>query len=191
MSATAEISTPARPGITGNYPVAAATLIFLGTLVALDASGNAVPASDTAGLRVIGRAEHTVDNSAGAAGDLNVDVARGVFRFANSTGNAVSADDVLKIAFVEDDQTVAITSTHKAKAGRILDLDEDGVWLDTTDTHEATAVAALTSVQNVTAAAVDLPTAEALANALQTDYNALQVDVAAIRAALVAAGIIA
>lgn len=51
----------------------------------------------------------------------------------------------------------------------------------------ATAVA-LTSVQNATAAAVDLPTSEALANALKANYNQLQADVAALRAALVTNG---
>jgi hypothetical protein len=43
---------------------------------------------------------------------------------------------------------------------------------------------ALTSAQNATAAAVDLPTSEALANALKASYNALQADVAALSAAL-------
>ena len=49
---------------------------------------------------------------------------------------------------------------------------------------------ALTSSQNATAAAVDLATAEALANALKTSYNAAQVDIAAIRTALITAGIL-
>jgi hypothetical protein len=45
-------------------------------------------------------------------------------------------------------------------------------------------IAALTSVQNATAAATDLPSSEALANALKANYNALQADVAAIGTAL-------
>lgn len=48
------------------------------------------------------------------------------------------------------------------------------------------AAAALTSVQNATAAASDLATAIALANALKANYNALQADVAALRTTLVA-----
>jgi hypothetical protein len=43
---------------------------------------------------------------------------------------------------------------------------------------------ALTSAQNATTAAVDLPTSEALANALKANYNALQTDVAALVAAI-------
>jgi hypothetical protein len=43
---------------------------------------------------------------------------------------------------------------------------------------------ALTSGQNSTAAATDLGTAEALANALKSDHNKLQTDVAALAGAL-------
>ena len=57
-------------------------------------------------------------------------------------------------------------------------------------------VSAVTSSQNATAAATDLTTSEALANALKVSYNAAQVDIAALRAevlaltnALVTAGI--
>lgn len=130
-AATAAIDTPERPGDSISLPVAASTKIFAGTLVALNTSGNAVPASDTTLLVVVGRAEADVDNSAGSAGDLSVVVKRGVFRFANSGTNAVDADDKGKFAYVEDDQTVAETSTHKVKAGRVLDVDDDGVWIDT------------------------------------------------------------
>lgn len=45
---------------------------------------------------------------------------------------------------------------------------------------------ALTSSQNATAAATDLTTSEALANALKANYNQLQTDVAAMRTALLA-----
>lgn len=46
--------------------------------------------------------------------------------------------------------------------------------------------AAVTSSQNSTAAATDLTTAEALANALKTSYNAAQVDIVALRASVAA-----
>lgn len=45
-------------------------------------------------------------------------------------------------------------------------------------------IAALTSGQNATAAATDLATSQALANALKADYNKLQTDVAALATAL-------
>lgn len=49
-------------------------------------------------------------------------------------------------------------------------------------------IAALTSGQNATAAATDLTTTEALANALKADYNKLQTDYAAMAAALATPG---
>lgn len=59
------------------YPVKAATLIYDGALVAIDASGYAVPASDTAALVVVGKAVHRADNSAGSNADINVLVEAG------------------------------------------------------------------------------------------------------------------
>ena len=47
-------------------------------------------------------------------------------------------------------------------------------------------VSAVTSSQNATAAATDLTTSEALANALKVSYNAAQVDIAALRAEVLA-----
>lgn len=131
MPATTEINTPERPGLTTRYPVAAATIIYAGILAALNSSGYLVPASDTAGLRVVGRAEQTVDNSAGAAGALSCDVKEGVFKFSNSAGDAVDANDVGKTCFVEDDHIVCEAgATHKVQAGRVVAVDSDGVWVD-------------------------------------------------------------
>jgi len=130
-AATAQINTPERQGKVTAYPLAAATTIFAGTLVALDSSGNAVPASDTAGLRVVGLAQETVDNSAGLAGAHSVATKVGVFQLNNSATDAVDANDKGKICFVEDDNTVSETGgTHKVKAGRVLDIAADGVWVD-------------------------------------------------------------
>lgn len=130
-AATAEINTPERPGATTSYPVAATTKIFAGALVALNSSGNAVPAADTAGLRVVGRAEASVDNSAGSAGDLTVDAKEGVFLYNNSATDAVDANDRGKLCFIEDDNTVSEAgATHRVVAGRVVDVTAAGVWVD-------------------------------------------------------------
>lgn len=157
-AATAAIITDERSGSGIGYPVAAATTIYAGTLVALDTSGNLVNASDAASLRVIGRAEQDVDNSAGSAGDLTAVVKRGVFRYANSSTAAVDADDKGKLCFVEDNQTVAETSTHKCKAGLVVDVDADGtgVWVDTTYAHLATVAVTDGTTNGTAAAAADL-----------------------------------
>ena len=130
--ATAEVNTPERQGRVTAYPVAAATKIFAGTLVALDANGNAVAAADTAGLRVVGLAQETVDNSGGLAGAFKIATKQGVFQLNNSATDAVDANDKGKICFVEDDNTVCEAgANHKVKAGRVLDVTDAGVWVDT------------------------------------------------------------
>lgn len=169
--------TQSRPGEIANYPMAAATTIPLGAMVALDASGNAVNASDTAALRVVGRAEQTVNNSAGSAGDLTINVARGVFLWANSGTQAVTAAYKDKFVYVEDNQTVAITSTNKIVAGRVIEVATAGVWVDSTD-KGAAAAAAVTTVGAAVGAFTDPPSAGEMAT-LRTFVNALRTDVIA------------
>ena len=66
-------------------PVAASTIIYGGSIVAVNQSGYAVPASADPTLFVVGVAVATADNSAGAAADVLVDIERGVFSFHNSS----------------------------------------------------------------------------------------------------------
>lgn len=181
--ATAPIDTPERTGQTISHTVAAATLIYAGVLVALNAVGDAVPASDAAALKVVGRSEQTMDNSAGAGGDQRIAVKRGVFKYANSATNALAASDKGKIAYVEDDSTVASTSTNKCKAGIVLDVESDGVWIDTTYAHLGTQIYALTSTDGTAAGAADLA-------ALKVESEKIGDDVRAVHAALKVAGIL-
>ena len=109
-----------------NFPVAASTKIYAGALVAINASGYAVPAASSVALVPIGRAEAQVDNSSGAAGALTVEVRQGMFFFENSAGgNAIANSNFGQPAFVIDDQTVALTSSAgtRAIAGTILYVD--------------------------------------------------------------------
>ena len=130
-AAVIAINTPERSGAVFNYPLAAETVIWQGTLVALDSSGNCVPASNTVGLKVVGRAEETVDNSAGLAGALTINVKRGVFLYANSASAAVDANDKGAPVYVEDDMTVTETASNSIVAGVCLDVTSEGVWIDT------------------------------------------------------------
>ncbi len=52
-------------GRTQIYPVEANTTVYLGSMVALNANGNAVPASSAAGLRIVGRAERPTSGCRG------------------------------------------------------------------------------------------------------------------------------
>ena len=103
--------------------VAADATVFAGALAAQDASGNAVPASDAAGLVVLGRAEATVSE-----GDVLV-IRRGAFLFDNGTSTeALTVADIGADCFVVDDQTVGKAGgTNKVKVGKVLDVTDDGV----------------------------------------------------------------
>lgn len=114
----------------GSAPVAAATIIYAGSMVCLNAAGNAVPASDTAALTKFGIATDLVDNSAGAAGDLYVTVQRtGVVQFAHTGAAPTNGLDVYAV----DDQTVAVaaTTTNDVQIGKAVGLGASSlVWVD-------------------------------------------------------------
>lgn len=130
---TEPIDTPERAGECFDLPVAAATALFAGGLAAINAAGDTVPASATAGLKVVGRIEEDADNSAGAAGDLSVRIKRGVFRYDNSDTDTLTKADVGTAAIVEDDETVGngTTPATDITAGLIVEVDAEGVWIDT------------------------------------------------------------
>lgn len=131
MALTADRNTTSRDGNQLSLAVAAAKKIYAGALVARDAAGRATPAADTAGLIVVGMAETQVDNSAGAAGDLNVTVRRNrAFHFANSATQPLTIADIGGNALVEADDIVAKVSTNSIVAGKVLDVDATGVWIE-------------------------------------------------------------
>lgn len=129
MALTADRNTPSRLGDEHNDPVAAATKIYAGSIVCLDAAGNAVPGSVATTLKARGRAEEQVDNSAGAAGALTVQSRKGVFRFKND--GTVARVDIGSTAYIVDDETVADNNgtNTRSSAGTITDVDADGVWV--------------------------------------------------------------
>lgn len=110
-----------------NLPVEASTLIYAGTMVASNAAGNAVPASASTALKLWGRAEQHVDNSAGAAGALRINVHPGVFAMNNSGAGAdlIAAANVGAPCFAVDDNVVALTdgSGSRPYAGIIFPFD--------------------------------------------------------------------
>lgn len=107
--------------------VAAATTIYKGALVAKNAAGHAVPASDAAALVVIGVAQSQVVN-AGAAGAAEIACVTGVFKLLNSGANPVVQADMHGLVYVADDQTVR-TGGGKAVAGVLELIESDGAWV--------------------------------------------------------------
>ena len=106
------------------YEIASGSTLVSGNLAALNAEGKAVPASDTAGLRVIGIAARV--------GDGMAEVMDGIFSVANDTTHALTRADRGKVAYVKDKDTVASTGTNLIPAGIVVDVCGDEVYLDVT-----------------------------------------------------------
>ena len=128
---TTDRNTPRREGEVYVYGVAAGAKIYAGALVALDATGYATPGATATTLTAAGRAQEQIDNAGGADGDVNVRVRKGVFRFANESGDQVTIADVGANCFMVDDQTVAKTdgTSTRSVAGVVAEVDSLGVWV--------------------------------------------------------------
>lgn len=124
-----------------SLPVKGKTVIFQGSLVALDAQGYAIPGKKAAGLTAAGRAEETVENQ-GGDGAQSVRVARGVFVFGNTAAaaNKLTQAHVLQPCYIEDDQTVSALAAGTSAAGLVIRVDNDSVAVEIG--HGCTAAAA-------------------------------------------------
>ncbi|MBM4274586.1 MAG: hypothetical protein FJ134_09040 [Deltaproteobacteria bacterium] len=109
-----------REGVEVEFPVAAATKIFAGSLVCVNAEGLAAPAADTLGYTFVGVAQEQADNSSGSGGDKVVRVRRtGVFEFdAASLTQAMVGQPM----YAADDQTfnTAAGVTNDVKVGVLV-----------------------------------------------------------------------
>lgn len=133
MALSKDRDTSRRESVNFSDPVAAGAVLFAGAMYALDAAGNAVPASAIATQRTRGVVQAQVNNAAGLAGALNVSGRRGLFPFKNSTAaDLIARADIGNNCYVVDDETVAKTSNANARpvAGVIRDVDASGVWVE-------------------------------------------------------------
>lgn len=130
---TTDRDTPSKGARLVSIPVAASTQIYAGSIVAVNASGYAVPASATAALKVIGRADGLADNSAGANGAINVLVGRDeAYLWENATaGDAVVQANIFGSCYAVDDNTVAGNNGGGTRpvAGTVVAIDSAGVWV--------------------------------------------------------------
>jgi len=113
MTATTEgRQTKRRDGRQFTFGVAAATKLPVGVLAAIASTGFMVNAAAVATHKVVGVTEFDIDNSAGA--------------------DQITLASVGDSAYVVDNQTVAKTSATNTRpvAGKIVDVDADGVWID-------------------------------------------------------------
>lgn len=128
---TKDRDTPRRGLGVHSYGVKAATKIWAGALVVLNA-GYAAGGTAATGLKAVGRAEHFADNSSGSNGDITIKVRSGVFQFNNSaSGDLIAVADIGNDCYIVDDNTVAKTDNSGARsvAGKIVDVDAQGVWV--------------------------------------------------------------
>ncbi|MGH7027372.1 hypothetical protein [Brevundimonas sp.] len=124
-------------------PIAAGVTIIQSGLVILAAgkarpgregqgADNAAKAADAATYVAVGIAQSTEKGGA-ADGDVSVMVDRSrPYAFKNSAaGDAITAADIGKAAYIVDDDTVAKTSPNstRAKAGAIEDVTAEGVFV--------------------------------------------------------------
>jgi hypothetical protein len=125
--------TPERKGFRLNKGVAASTRIWQGSMVAIDGDGYIVPADADNTLRVLGCAMQNVDNTTGLAAAKTCEIGVDCYRWGNSGGaDEIEDSDIGSLCYAVDDQTVALTSDtgDRPVAGRIWDVDADGVWVD-------------------------------------------------------------
>jgi len=130
MPLTADRETPRRSGDVLTRPAAAAKTFYAGALTAIDTDGNATPGATATNIVGVGRCREQVDNSAGAAGAVTVDIEKGIFRYANSATDPVVAGDIGSNCYIVDDFTVSHTDTNQSVAGIVFDVDTLGVWVD-------------------------------------------------------------
>jgi len=105
MPATQDIATQTRgEWEIQSFPVVASDIIYKGSLVSVDGAGHLIPGRDTASSRWVGIADEQVDNSSGAAADLNcrVSIPKGGSRFL-AIGTGAAQTDVGEVVYATDD----------------------------------------------------------------------------------------
>jgi hypothetical protein len=130
MALTGPRATPEIEGVFRVFGVSADAVIHQGALIALLA-GYAEPGSAATGLVAVGRAEESVDATGLANGVAKVKVRRGIFKWKNKADDLLTIADVGATAYVVDDETVCKTATGKSAAGKVIQVDSDGVWVET------------------------------------------------------------
>lgn len=138
---TANKGTDQIDGTKRHHLVGASVHIFKGAAVVVNAAGFLIPA--TGGVATHGeggRAMQEADNSSGSNGDLSCQFQKGIFVYANTT----STGEILgvhtnsgTVCYWGDDATVTITAGSNSVAGKIIDVEGDGlagtegrVWVD-------------------------------------------------------------
>jgi hypothetical protein len=121
-----------REGVDHPYPVAGSQIIYGNAFVCANATGFAVPGSDTAGLLFVGVGKQHVDNSDGADGDLQVVVRRKHVHKVKIVSTITQANVGDKVYLVDDDtMDLAAGVTNSIYGGIIVGfIDGNIAWVD-------------------------------------------------------------
>lgn len=119
------------PRVEGKYLekiVKTGVTIYAGTQVAIEqSSGEFVPASDTAGINVIGIADAEVTGD----GEKRLLVEISVFLMENDDSNPVTTAHIGQNCYVKDNDTVSSDGgTNSVVSGRVHDVIPEGVFVD-------------------------------------------------------------
>lgn len=107
--------------------VGASSRIYKGAALCRNATGYLVPAANTAGFTFVGWAEQSVDNSAGAAGALEVIYLTAVSqRMKNEASALVAQVNLYGKVWIHDDQTVRGTPGNGVVAGIAEKIESNG-----------------------------------------------------------------
>lgn len=123
----------------GEYPVIAADIIYQGAAVGENASGYARPL--VAGDPFLGFCEAIANNSAGAAGDITVQVKTKGIIMLPIAALAITAND-RPLVYASDDDTFTLTATSNTLIGTVHRWVSTGVAMVEFDAHWAAGVAA-------------------------------------------------
>ncbi|EWH09857.1 hypothetical protein DS2_10427 [Catenovulum agarivorans DS-2] len=110
------------------YPVKAGA-VLTGNRPVLLAAGLAIAVTDNNSALSAGVATMLADNANGADSAIMVEVDTGEHKFVSAD---ITIDDVGSDAYFVDDLNVSIDSDTdgRAKAGKITQVDSDGVWVE-------------------------------------------------------------
>ena len=111
-------------GINMNAPVAAGQLIEKTNMVALNADGYLVKATQAEGLTVVGIATDNADNRMGVDGAEAVSFKSGGFVFKQE---GIEATDLMKTAYIKDNETVTADATGSSAVGKIIEVEDTHV----------------------------------------------------------------
>jgi hypothetical protein len=111
--------------------IKASAEIFAGSIVCLDTAQRLVPGAATASLIAFGVALEYAKDTSGVDLSTKCRAKPGVFGpFTSATGGGddIAADDIGKVCYVVDDQTVALTSDTSTRpvAGKVHSVDANG-----------------------------------------------------------------